>query len=528
MTEEQSAEETKHRMRRIERGRIVLGDILPDAAVLDENEKESLLLVLDDTKILDDIIKAVDADDSSLIKQFHEQLKIDPFTGRVTYLKLDRAGYHLYRLLYSFKVPPSIRLLKHLVGLSLVNCTGLSIELNHLPVLQEIKFTDCNRELFGTIPEGLHLPKVKKLEMVDFELGNHYQLFQSFSGIIEEIYLSFNDWSGDFDRNRVECQLFFDALKNNGRLSGLRQNLKKVTMACCGLNNTDFRWYMVEFHRLYPNLLELNLSYNSDIDSFQGIAEDIREEYDDGNDTIKDDTQLINWNLRKLILPDNPSCYNLSEDWSSENPNHIACKEIANVMDFLHIFQGITHLSGYLSSYDHSLYHPTVENMLRENTMRACLSEGVLSKKMPSVLALWPFILHKVHNDSVKEIYQLEYDIDRWDEDIERRNNTTTNEGEAKYMGPVEPKREDYSSIDEYNHYFDQFREECEYDPVNEKKEYLALIESKKDASVVYELLCRNATSPPHTNILLQRTHHNKQHTEENKKGEENGDKNED
>ena len=172
---------------------------------------------------------------------------------------------------------------------------------------------------------------------------------------------------------------------------------------------------------------------------------------------------------------------------------------------------------------------------------------------MPSVLALWPFILHKVHNDSVKEIYQLEYDIDHWDEAIERRNNTTTNKGEAEYTGLVEPKREDYSSNEEYDHYFKQFREELEepkredyssneeydhyfkqfreeleYDPVTEKKKYLALIESKKDASVVYELLCRNATSPPYTNILLQRTHHNNQYTEENKKGEGNGDKNED
>lgn len=214
MTEVQSMEETRRRMRRIERGRPILNGILP-AVVMDDNEKEALLLVLYDTKILNDIIKA-DAN-AYIRKGFHNQLTINPSTGSITHLKLDRTIAHD---MYNFKVPPSIRLLKNLVGISLVNCTGLSIELNHLQLLEEIEFTLCEQELFGTIPNGLRLPKVKKITMVDFDLGDHYQIFNSFSGVIEEIYLGFSSWNGDFDENPVKCKRIFDTIKKNDGLIG--------------------------------------------------------------------------------------------------------------------------------------------------------------------------------------------------------------------------------------------------------------------------------------------------------------------
>ena len=134
--------------------------------------------------------------------------------------------------------------------------------------------------------------------------------------------------------------------------------------------------------------------------------------------------------------------------------------------------------------------------------MRASLSKGVLSKKIPSVLALWPFILEKVHKDSVTEIYQLQFRTDHWDEDIERRNNTSTDEDERSVS------KEEYEFLMEYYDdeacaYENQLQEEKDYDPAEEKRQYSELIESKKDASVVLELLRRNAKSPPFNNILL-------------------------
>ena len=134
--------------------------------------------------------------------------------------------------------------------------------------------------------------------------------------------------------------------------------------------------------------------------------------------------------------------------------------------------------------------------------MRASLSKGVLSKKIPSVLALWPFILEIVHKDSVTEIYQLQFRTDHWDEDIERRNNTSTDEDERSVSN------EEYEFLMEYYDdeacaYENQLQEEKDYDPAEEKRQYSELIESKKDASVVLELLRRNAKSPPFNNILL-------------------------
>ena len=134
--------------------------------------------------------------------------------------------------------------------------------------------------------------------------------------------------------------------------------------------------------------------------------------------------------------------------------------------------------------------------------MRASLSKGVLSKKIPSVLALWPFILEIVHKDSVTEIYQLQFRTDHWDEDIERRNNTSTDEDERSVS------KEEYEFLMEYYDdeacaYENQLQEEKDYDPAEEKRQYSELIESKKDASVVLELLRRNAKSPPFNNILL-------------------------
>ena len=123
-------------------------------------------------------------------------------------------------------------------------------------------------------------------------------------------------------------------------------------------------------------------------------------------------------------------------------------------------------------------------------------------KKIPSVLALWPFILEKVHKDSVTEIYQLQFRTDHWDEDIERRNNTSTDEDERSVS------KEEYEFLMEYYDdeacaYENQLQEEKDYDPAEEKRQYSELIESKKDASVVLELLRRNAKSPPFNNILL-------------------------
>ena len=123
-------------------------------------------------------------------------------------------------------------------------------------------------------------------------------------------------------------------------------------------------------------------------------------------------------------------------------------------------------------------------------------------KKIPSVLALWPFILEKVHKDSVTEIYQLQFRTDHWDEDIERRNNTSTDEDERSVS------KEEYEFLmkyydDEACAYENQLQEEKDYDPAEEKRQYSELIESKKDASVVLELLRRNAKSPPFNNILL-------------------------
>lgn len=52
-------------------------------------------------------------------------------------------------------------------------------------------------------------------------------------------------------------------------------------MYSCGLKSKDLRRYVVEFHQLYPNFRELDLSDNSEIKSFKGITDDIRTEYND-------------------------------------------------------------------------------------------------------------------------------------------------------------------------------------------------------------------------------------------------------
>ena len=54
----------------------------------------------------------------------------------------------------AFNLPPIIERLQKLKVIKLINCRGIPIELDNLPLLEEIYFAACPEELYQNIPEA--------------------------------------------------------------------------------------------------------------------------------------------------------------------------------------------------------------------------------------------------------------------------------------------------------------------------------------------------------------------------------------
>ncbi|OEU08726.1 hypothetical protein FRACYDRAFT_249628 [Fragilariopsis cylindrus CCMP1102] len=379
---------------------------VPDNIVMNIKEGYNLMNMLYKVGILSDYLADLDTDDGINIygenvefKDYfdfndEENIRIDPKTGRITFLCLFRRNYDLFGI--PNNVPSSIDQFQSLESIDLKNCQLLTMELGNLPVLKTINFNFCTSNMFANTPEGLQLSSTKKVTIDSSSItkfnSNLSSFLKIFSNTLEELCFG-NMTRGDSDE-------ILHVLQNDNLC--FRHSLTTIQMRYCKLNEDDLKRLLFEIRERFPNLHTLGINCNN-IESLCGIG-----------DRIKQVPFIPNNKLLRLNLNRNPIfkqiCVPLN---ATKDP-----KEIAALVTLLDKFDGISNLGAYSCQK----YEPKIEYALRINIAgRKELIRGKSSRIINR--ALWPLILVRAYKNS-SEIYIY----DRYSSDTV----TTSKEVESK------------------------------------------------------------------------------------------------
>jgi hypothetical protein len=146
---------------------------------------------------LDAYVNAIDnADDNGLDEdgekvQFSDcfdfdnegYIKIVSETGKITRLFLWSLNHG------HFDLPPIMEYFQMLECIELFSDCNLGIELGNFPLLETIEFSCCSHDVFKNIPDGLHLPSIKKVTIFEskFDPTNLSPFLKIFPNTLEEL-----------------------------------------------------------------------------------------------------------------------------------------------------------------------------------------------------------------------------------------------------------------------------------------------------------------------------------------------------
>ncbi|MGK3762438.1 MAG: hypothetical protein ACI8RD_014756, partial [Bacillariaceae sp.] len=364
-------------------------------AYMNTMDRYYLRILLYQIGIVDDYLNAVvngtEEDDHKVKFDTYfdgkEDIKIDPKTGKITFLRLYRHYYdeedEYFR---TFDLPPIIEYFDKLESVELYGCQLIPDSFGNLMLLKEITLCDCPTDVFENIPEGLRLPSTKKVMVYTSEFGSSLSTFlQVFSNTLEELcFLSLE---------REESNKVLHALQNDDLC--FRRSLKVIMIGGCELNENDLELLLFDVRPKFPDLHEINVVMNQ-IKSLLGVEDRFNQLQ---AVSLSRNVQTNNNNLRKLNLSLNPV-------FNDKNP-----KEKAALLTLLDTFNGISNLGRGLGT-NGDVYDPDVEHILRINHAgRKYISSTMGSDNNPKInRSLWPIILERTYKKS-SEIY----DTYEWD-----------------------------------------------------------------------------------------------------------------
>jgi hypothetical protein len=341
-------------------------------------------------------------------------VKIDPKTGRIISLYLKKWDHNSECI--PFALPRIIECLQGLERIGLHQCVYIPVELGNLPKLEIIGFNYCFDTIFEIIPDGLRLPSVEKLTILESVSGSSMSSFlKIFSNKLEELCL--------LGAKRAQLDGILDCLQHNDDFA-FKHSLRTIMMAHCNLNEIDLERLMFEIRQRFTELHTINISRN-DVKSLRGIEDRIKRisssASSSGSIMIRDN------NLRCLGLGYNPVLQVHTESNSVSKSMVVTTdpKEKVALLTIVDAF-GISSLD---LSPDQK-YEPDVEHILRINhagkkfIMEAeeITTGGPNNNDESTTIinhALWPKILERAYKKSY-EIYNFHFWQGQEEKDRER------------------------------------------------------------------------------------------------------------
>ena len=348
-------------------------------------------------------------------------IKIDPKTGRTTFLNLKVENRADESTCSPIEVPTVIEHFHCLEGIKLSNCQLLIMELGNLPLLKTICFYECPNIMFENIPEGLRFPSIETI-IIDGtsefeEFDSLSLLLKIFSNNLKE--LIFLDLEKE-QTNEILCVLQHDDDLN------FRQSLTTIRIVESELNEADLEILMFDIRERFPNIRKIDVMSNN-IESLVGIEDRIKKIRSSSSSLSQ--SVLSSNNLHELNLIDNDSIL----DGVIDNPNwHLGYgtpnttkdpKEKSALLTLLNMFNGISNLCCRSTNYDPKSYYPDFEYALRINHAgRTFISNREISSSTTTTtttdnttatapvinIALWPIILERAYKKS-DAIYDTTY-----------------------------------------------------------------------------------------------------------------------
>ena len=337
-------------------------------------------------------------------------IKIDPKTGRTTFLNLKVENRADESTCSPIEVPTVIEHFHCLEGIKLSNCQLLIMELGNLPLLKTIGFYECPNIMFQNIPEGLRFPSIETIiidgtsEFEEFD-SNLSLLLKIFSNNLKE--LIFLDL-GKEQTNEILCVLQHDDDLN------FRQSLTTIKIIESELNEADLEILMFDIRERFPNLRKIDVRSNN-IQSLVGIEDRIKK-IRSSSSSSSSRLVLSNNNLHELNLRQNDSILEsviCNTNWNTKTKGP---REKSALLTLLNTFNGISNLC-YDLCYEAKSYDPDVEYALRINHAgRTFISNREISSGTTTTItttndnttatapiinnALWPIILERAYKKS--------------------------------------------------------------------------------------------------------------------------------
>jgi hypothetical protein len=346
-------------------------------------------------------------------------IKIDPETGRTTYLNLKVKNLEYENGCAPINIPTIIEHFHCLEGIGLSNCQLLIMELGNLPLLKIIEFYACPKIMFENIPEGLRFPSIEQFFIngaSEFD-SNLSLLLKTFSNNLKELIF--------VDLQREQKHEIFCVLQHDDDLN-FKQRVTTIRMVESELNEADLEILMFDIRERFPNIRKIDVMSNN-IESLVGIEDRIKKIRSSSSSLSQ--LVLSSNNLHELNLIDNDSIL----DGVIDNPNwHLGYgtpnttkdpKEKSALLTLLNMFNGISNLCCRSTNYDPKSYYPDFEYALRINHAgRTFISNREISSSTTTTtatdnttatapvinIALWPMILERAYKKS-DAIYDTTY-----------------------------------------------------------------------------------------------------------------------
>ena len=188
--------------------------------------------------------------------------------GRITFLAITK-----WPDTDPFDLPAIVAQLERLTHIEVENCRSLPPELTILMHLQTLEFTRCS-DLLNNIPVQMQLKNLKKIHLTGC-------IFQSSSPFLVWMIVQLPN----LEILELRCMENFgtncilDALRTYVGDVSFRDNLKKIKMVFCKLDETHLETLLFDILPKFPNIFSLDLNFNR-IESVQSIADRLKKDND--------------------------------------------------------------------------------------------------------------------------------------------------------------------------------------------------------------------------------------------------------
>jgi hypothetical protein len=186
-------------------------------------------------------------------------IKTDPKTYRIIGLSLHRQNQkddvHYFNSI-PFNVPPIIEKIQSLERITLYSCHLLTKELGYLPLLKQIDFFLCEKNLLENIPEGLDLPSIKNVLIHEPRYDSTFSTFMNkLPNTLEELIFR--------KTTKEQSNEILHVLQSDNDLR-FRKSLKTIIMVDCKLKNDgidlELPSLLDDIRDRFPNLCRMDIN----------------------------------------------------------------------------------------------------------------------------------------------------------------------------------------------------------------------------------------------------------------------------